>query len=163
MIRLALLLTCTLAACATAPASIMSAVGEVPPIVAEDNLQGRRAITAINGRNVTGPWLELGRAGTGTVTKSGNGIYVASPQPPTRAYLGCNNWYPNGWTWNGDKLILGREMSDRTERGCDAAQMVLDDEAYAILNETMTMEFTPPNNLRLVNERGTLELLRAGS
>ncbi|MFL6725832.1 MAG: hypothetical protein ACJ8FS_04880 [Sphingomicrobium sp.] len=39
--------------------------------------------------------------------------------------------------------------------------MGLDDEAYSILHKTMTMEFTPPNRLRLINENGTLELLRS--
>lgn len=161
--RTALLLPCIVAACAAESAPISSAAGGIRPVVASDHLQGRWAITAINGRNVTGPWLELGREGVGTVTKSGNTIYVASPQPPTRAFLGCNDWYPNGWARNGDKLILGREMSRRTERGCDAARTALDDEAYAVLHETVTMEFTPPNHLRLVNERGTLELVRDGN
>ena len=54
-------------------------------------------------------------------------------------------------------------MSFRTERGCDAARMALDNEAYAILNETMTMEFTPPTRLRLINEKGTVDLVRNGS
>jgi len=162
MIRIAPLLPCMLAACAAAPPPIASAAAEVRPVEAGDNLQGRWAITEINGRKVTGPWLELGGEGIGAVNKSGNAIYVASPQPPTQAYLGCNDWRPNGWSRNGDKLILGREMSFRTERGCDAARMALDDAAYAILNETMTMELAPPDRLRLINERGALELIRDG-
>ena len=54
-------------------------------------------------------------------------------------------------------------MSRRTERGCDPANEALDDEAYVILTRPMTMAFVPPNRLRLVNERGTLELMRAWS
>ena len=135
----------------------------VRPVVAHDSLKGRWTITAVNGRKVTGPWLELGGEGLGTVTKKGNAIFVASPQPRTKAYLGCNDWHPNGWTRNGDKLTLGREMSHRTERGCDAATVALDDEAYAILHKTMTMEFTPPNRLRLVNDNGTLDLVLGGN
>lgn len=138
-------------------------VQEVRPVVANDNLQGRWTITEVNGKQANGPWLDLGGEGLATITKKGNGIFVASPQPETRAFLGCNDWHPSGWTRNGDKLTLGREMSRRTERGCDDATMALDDEAHAILNETMTMEFTPPNGLRLINEKGTLELLRDGS
>jgi len=137
-------------------------VQEVRPVVANDSLQGRWTITTINGRQSRGLWLNLGGEGLGTVTRTGSSIYVASPQPQTRAFLGCNDWHPNGWTRNGDKLTLGREMSHRTERGCDAATMALDDEAYAILNEAMTMEFTPPNRLRLINGNGTLDLVRAG-
>ena len=53
-------------------------------------------------------------------------------------------------------------MSFRTERGCDAGTMALDEGAYAILNETMTMELTPPSHLRLINEKGSLDLVRSG-
>ena len=83
-----------------------------------------------------------------------------SPRPPTRAYLGCNWWDPSGWTREGEKLILGREMSRRTERGCDAATAALDDEVYEILTKPMTMTLTSPNRLRLANESGTVELVR---
>lgn len=159
----AALIPLALGACATAPIAATPQVAEVRPVVAEDNLQGRWTITAVNRRQVSGLWLELGGEGLGTVTKSGNAIFVASPQPLTRAHLGCNDWRPNGWTRNGDKLAFGREMSSRTERGCDAATMALDDEAYAILKEALTMELTPPNRLRLINEKGTLDLVRGGS
>lgn len=135
-------------------------VQEVRPVVANDSLQGRWTITAVNGKQSNDLWIDLGREGLATVTKRGNAVFVASPQPQTRAYLGCNDWHPSGWTRNGDKLTLGREMSRRTERGCDVATMAMDDEAYAILNETMTMEITPPNRLRLINEKGTLDLVR---
>ena len=163
MIRLPLIVCCVLAACSTGEVQLPPTQAEVRPIVASDSLQGRWSITAVNGRKVSGLWLDLGREGLGTATKKGDAIFVDSPQPSTRAYLGCNDWHPNGWSRNGDKLTMGREMSHRTERGCDEARMALDDEAYAILNETMTMEFTPPDRLRLINSFGTLELVRDGS
>lgn len=166
MVRLALLLPLTLAACAarvdTPPspdAAGRTASDEIRP-TAPAELQGRWVVTAVNGRPETGLWLELGGEGLATITRKGSGIYVGSPQPPTQAYLGCNWWRPSGWTREGDKLLLAREMSTRTERGCDAATEALDDEAYAILTRPMRMEFTPPNHLRLGNESGTLELLR---
>lgn len=105
-------------------------------------------------------WLELGGEGLATITRKGSAIYVGSPQPPTEAYLGCNWWRPSGWTREGDRLLLGIEMSTRTERGCDAATEALDDEAYAILIKPMRMEFTSPNHLHLANASGTLELVR---
>ena len=117
-------------------------------------------MTGVNGRQTTGLWLELGGEGLGTVTRTERGIFVGSPQPRTRAHLGCNDWHPNGWTRKGDKLTLGTEMSHRTERGCDPATEALDDEAYAILSNTMIMTFASPKRLRLANERGTLELSR---
>jgi heat shock protein HslJ len=164
MVRLVLLLPLTLAACADRPVSLptlasRSVVEDIRPAAMHD-LQGRWTITAVNGRQATGLWVELGGEGLGTVTSTESGIFVGSPQPRTRAYLGCNDWRPNGWTRKGDKLTLGTEMSSRTERGCDRASMALDEEAYAILRKTMTMEFTPPNRLRLINENGTLELVR---
>ena len=128
--------------------------------MAADNLQGRWIIAAVNGRQVSGLWIELGGEGAATITHKAGGVYVASPQPPTRAFLGCNEWRPSGWTRNGDKLSLGTEMSTRTERGCDTAREALDEAAYAILRRTMTMELTPPARLRLINEFGTLDLVR---
>ncbi len=134
---------------------------DVRPVVATDNLQGRWAISSVNGNRTDGLWIELGGEGLGIVSNTGNGYLVGSPQPRTRAFLGCNDWHPNGWTRNGDKLILGREMSSRTERGCDVETMAVDDEAYAVLILAMTMEFQPPNRLRLINEKGTLDLVRS--
>ena len=163
MIRLALLLPLALAACASGPLTLPPPDAEVRPVVASDRLQGRWTITAVNGRPGNGLWLELGGEGPGTVTRTGSALFVGSPLPRTRAFLGCNNWHPNGWTRNGDKLTLGTEMSQRTERGCDPATTALDEEAYAVLHQTMTMEFTPPNRLRLINEHGTLELVREDS
>jgi len=135
----------------------------VRPVVAKDNLQGRWTITALNGRQASGSWLELGGEGRATITTKERGIFIDSPRPPTRAHLGCNDWHPNGWTRNGDKLALGTEMSVRTERGCDPATMALEQQAYAILSKTMTMELAAPNRLRLINENGTLDLAREGN
>ena len=129
----------------------------------QDNLQGRWTIIAVNGRPGSGLWLELGGQGLGTVTKTEHGIFVRSPEPRTRAFLGCNDLRLNGWTRNGDKLTLGIEMSSMTERGCDPATDALETQAHAILRKTMTMEFTAPDRLRLVNANGSLELVRSGS
>lgn len=123
-------------------------------------LQGRWTITSVNGKKRSGLWLNLGGEGRGTLTKTANGVLVGSPQPRTQAYLGCNDWHPNGWTQNGDKLILSAEMSLRTERGCDAARLAIDDQAYAVLTRPMTMKLTPPGNLRLDNKYGILDLVR---
>jgi len=139
------------------------AEADVRPIVASDKLEGRWTIDSVNGRPSSGLWLELGGEGRAAITKTETAVFVASPQPSTRAFLGCNDWYPSGWTRNGDKLILGVEMSRRAERGCDPAREALDDEAYAILRTTTAMEFTPPDRLRLINESGTLELVRHAS
>ena len=159
MLRLALLIPLALAACATGQPPPPQTRADVRPAVATEALQGRWTITAVNGKQANG-WLDLGGEGLGTVTRRGNALFVASPQPRTKAYLGCNDWHPNGWTRNGDKLTFGLEMSRRTERGCDAATTALDDAAYAILRKPMTMEHTPPDRLRLINENGTLDLLR---
>lgn len=166
MVRLVLLLPLTLAACAVRadippPAAAVGQplAGEIRPTLTPD-LRGRWTITEVNGRPESGLWLELGGEGLATITTRGSGVYVAPPQPPTRAHLGCNDWYPSGWTRTGDKLILGREMSRRTERGCDEASEALDDEAFAILTQPVTVEFTPPNRLRLSNENGSLVLVR---
>ena len=163
MIRLGLILPLALAACSTGKVALPPTQTDVRPIVAKDDLRGRWTINSVNGRQGNGLWLELGGEGPGTVTKTENGLLVGSPLPRTQAHLGCNDFRPNGWTRNGDKLTLGVEMSRRTERGCDAASEALDDEAYGILRRTMNMEFTPPDRLRLINENGTLELVRNGS
>lgn len=162
MNRLPLIFTLALAACASGTAPAMPPPVEVRPVFASDDLQGRWSIVSVNGRASSGLWIDLGGEGHATITESGNAVFVASPQPLTRAFLGCNDWYPSGWTRNGDKLMLGVEMSHRTERGCDASREALDEEAYAILRTAMTMELTPPDRLRLINEKGTLELVRDG-
>lgn len=134
----------------------------VAPIfpVAQPSLKGRWTISSVNGRQIQGPWLELGGEGPGTVTRRGDALLVGSPLPRTRAYLGCNEWHANGWVRNGDKLTIGTEMSVRTERGCDPARMALDDEIYAILSRTMTLEFAAPGRLCLSNEHWAVDLLR---
>jgi hypothetical protein len=38
--------------------------------------------------------------------------------------------------------------------------MALEEQAYAVLTTPITMELTPPNRLRLINEKGTLDLVR---
>lgn len=166
MVRFALLLPLAVAACTvradipSPPAAAARPVAEQLRGTSTPDLRGRWMISKVNGRSEPGLWLELGGEGLATITTRGSGIYVGSPQPPTEAYLGCNSWRPSGWIRQGDKLILGREMSTRTERGCDEAREALDDAAYEILVEPMTMEFFPPNRLRLINEKGALELVR---
>lgn len=95
--------------------------------------------------------------------RADGGINIGSPQPPTSAFLGCNNLHLTGWDRNGDKLNLGLEGSHKTERGCDAVTTALEEQAYAVLRKSMTMEFTPPGGLRLINEQGTLELKRVAA
>lgn len=126
----------------------------------KDNLQGRWAITEVSGQPANGLWLELGGEGPVTITQSERGTLIGAPQPATKAYLGCNNLHLNGWTRNGDKLSHGIEYSVITQRGCDDATMAIEKRAHAILSKTMTMELTPPDRLRLINEHGTLDLVR---
>ena len=159
MIRSALCLSLALAACASRPQAPPPDPA-VRPVVASDSLQGRWTIVAMNGHRSRNSWIEFGGEGLGTVTRRGDAVFVGSPQPPTRASLGCNDWRPNGWARNGDKLMFGVEMSSRTERGCDPATTALEDQAYAILRLPMTMELSPPGHLRLLNENGTLDLVR---
>lgn len=130
-------------------------------VISTGQLRGRWTIAEVNSRPVSGLWLELGGEGLATINKVGNSVYVNSPQPQTRAYLGCNWWDLSGWSRAGDMLILGIEASRRTERGCDSAKEALDDEAYALLAKKMSIEFTSPDRLRLVNDNGTMQLIRA--
>src|SRR4051794_31676572 len=111
MIRFVLILLLALAACSTGKAALPPTQTGVWPIVVKDDLRGLWTITSVNGRKGNGLWLELGGEGPGSVTKTENGLLVGSPLPRTRAYLGCNDFRPNGWTRNGDKLTLGIEMS----------------------------------------------------
>ena len=163
MIRLVLFFPLALAACSGRPVPLPPPNAQAAPIVAHHDLQGRWTISAVNGRPGSGLWLELGGEGLGTVTKTERGIYVRSPDTRTRAHLGCNDLRLNGWTRNGDKLTLGIEMSSMTERGCGPVTEALEEQAHAILRKPMTIELTPPHRLRLVNENGTLELVRNGS
>lgn len=159
MTRLALLLPLALASCASDSVSAPLPGGEVRPVVTYDDLKGRWIITSVNGRQSNGLALELGGEGLGTVTRTDRGTFVESPQPPTGAYLGCNHLRLNGWTREGDKLTLGIAGSTMTERGCDPSVEALETQAYAILRNAMTMEFTAPKRLRLTNANGTLELI----
>jgi hypothetical protein len=163
MTRFACLLPLLLAACSTAPAPLPPPDADVRPVVASDRLAGRWTISAVNGTSVSGPWLELGGEGAGAVTpRADGGVDMESPQPPTRAYLGCNNLLLSGWTRNGDKLVVGSSWSTITEIGCAPPVMAIEEQARAILRLPMTMELTPPARLRLINEAGTLDLVRAG-
>lgn len=161
MIR-AVLLPLALAACASVPEPAPQPVEEVRPVVAQDKLQGRWTIVAVNGKASPGLWLELGGEGIGAITQTGNAVYVATPLPETEAMLGCNWWRPNGWSRNGDKLSFGLEMSTMTERGCDPEVIALEELTYSILRKTLTMEMTPPDRMRLINEVGSVDLVRAG-
>jgi heat shock protein HslJ len=166
MNRLALLLPLALAACARPEAALTPpaepvAPAEVRPVVASDVLQGRWTVTAVNGKAASRLWLELGAEGPTIVAqRADGGINIGGQQPPTVASLGCNTLRLNGWSRNGDKLVLGIEGSSKTEMGCDAATMTLEQQAHAILRLPMTMELTPPARLRLINEAGTLDLVR---
>lgn len=126
----------------------------------EMDLQGKWVIISVNGQQGSGLWLELGGEGLAAISSVGTGVFVASPRPQTRAFLGCNRWTPTGWTRRGDQLTLGLEMSHRTERGCDPDRTALDDAAYAILHEAMAIEAAPRDRLRLTNKNGTLVLVR---
>jgi heat shock protein HslJ len=160
MVKISLMLALALSACTAVSSPAATAGPEVRPVVAHDRLAGRWAVAVVGGRPARGAWIEFGGEGLAKITTVGNAIYVASPQPPTRAFLGCNDWYLSGWTRNGDKLTLGVEMSHRTERGCDPVAEALEETAYGILSLPLTMELTPPGHLRLINERGTVDLVR---
>lgn len=152
------------AACVSTPDEPPATVvkQEVRPVVATDILEGRWLIQAVNGRPTNNLWLKLGGEGSAIMTKrSDGGINIGSPQPPTKAFLGCNDLYLTGWTRNGDKLSLSIEGSMKTERGCDAVTVALEEQAHEIFRKAMTMEFHAPSDLRLINEVGTLTMKRA--
>jgi hypothetical protein len=173
MIRFALLLPLALGACGLpeplprasgVPVPARSSgldAGEVRAATAADSLQGRWTIVAVNGRSVSGGLLELGGEGAGgVVTRADGGVNMESPQPSTSAYLGCNALRFSGWTRSSDKLFVGTKWSTITERGCDPAIMQVEEQTHAILRLPMTMEITSSNAMRLINEAGTLELVR---
>lgn len=130
-------------------------------MVQGDRLEGRWTITAVNGVAVSRLSLELGSEGPPIIERRADGgVNIGRPGPATIADLGCNKLHLNGWTRNGDKLMLGIEGSTKTEMGCDPATMAAEEQAQGIMRRPMTMEFTPPSRLRLVNEAGTLDLAR---
>jgi heat shock protein HslJ len=177
MNRLLSFLPLALAACASHPAPLPPpfdaahasqaealAPHEVRSVVQQDSLQGRWTITQVNGRKVSGLWLDLGGEGSGAVAKRPDGgMNMESPQPQTSAFLGCNDLRLSGWSRNGDKLFVGSAWSTMTERGCSPAIMATEDQTQFILRVPMTMELTSPDRLRLVNEAGTLDLVRQRS
>jgi heat shock protein HslJ len=159
MMRPVHLLLLLLAACASTPAPLPPPDADVRPVVQGDRIEGRWTITAVNGRPVTGAWLELGAQGPPVVEKRADGGFnIGRPGPQTGANFGCNSFFNNGWTRNGDKLTLG--AGGNTERGCDEPLMQIEEQAGSIIRRPMTMEFTPPSRLRLINEAGTLDLFR---
>lgn len=131
-----------LSGCAAAvpPASIIPPEAEVRPVTTTDRLDGRWTVAAVNQRQVSGLWLEL------------SGVR-------TSYNLGCNIG-GGELSRNGDKLFIDKAFL--TERGCDAAREGTEQQAIAILRAAMTMELTEPNRLRLVNEFGTIDLVRVG-
>jgi heat shock protein HslJ len=136
-----LLTASLLAACASGPPPLLPPEMNVRPVVQKDNLDGRWTIAALNGQPMTGLMLEF--AGT-----------------TLSARLACNGG-SGTISRNGDKLMLDRLMM--TERACTPDIQRIDDLAGAVLRLPMTMELTPPNRLRLVNESGSIDLIRQGS
>jgi len=159
----AFLLPVALTACASAASTPPAAdqQKEVRAAVVSDDLRGRWSISAVNGHAASGAWLELGAEGPPMVAQRPDGGFnIGVPGAPTTAYLGCNWLRLNGWTRNGDKLAVGINGAARTERVCDERIMAQEEQGYAILRLPVTMELTPPGRLRLVNENGTVDLIR---
>jgi heat shock protein HslJ len=141
MNRLIYLLALALAACASGPLPLPPPDADVRPVVARDVLDGQWAIAAVNGRPLSGLSLTL----------SGKSA---------RYQLACNSGFA-AVSRNGDKLFLANTVL--TEMGCEPARIQLDSDAIDILRFPMTMELTPPDRLRLINEAGTLDLVRQRS
>ena len=140
----ALLLTALLAlsGCASAAAPMLAGPPELQtrPVTAADRIDGRWTIKAVNGQEVGGLWLEL-----------------ANTQATYQ--LGCNSG-GGDLSRNGDKLFIDKALL--TQRGCDAARLAVEEQAIKVIRAAMTMEFTEPDRLRLVNEWGTIDLVRSG-
>ena len=159
----AFILSLALTACVSVPSIAPAAQlqKEVRPAVVSDNIRGRWSILSVNGQEASRAWLEFGAEGPPVVAQRPDGGFnIGVPGVPTTAFLGCNWLHLNGWTRNGDKLALGINGAFRTERGCDERIMAQEEHADAILRLPVTMELTPPGRLRLVNENGTLDLVR---
>jgi hypothetical protein len=162
MTRSILLLPLLLAACASGPTPLPPPDAEVRPVVQRDNLQGRWTITAVNGQQASGYWLDLGAEGVPNPRDVERAKGINITKPATRARIGANDWADLSWTRNGDKLqIVGGRQ---TERGfADPVAYAQEEQAGRILRLPMTMELTPPDRLRLINESGTLDLVRSRS
>lgn len=142
MIRLALLCPLALAACQSGPPPLPPPDVEVRPVTADDRLDGRWAIVAVNGRAASQLFADF---------------HLSAAPPRIAVQLGCNSG-SGGAVRNGDKLFI--TDLGTTEMACDPGRMQLDAEMLGILREPMTMELSPPNGLRLVNAGGTLDLVR---
>ena len=138
MTRLTLLLPLALAACASGPVPLPPPDAEVRPVTQRDSLDGTWTIAAIDGKASSGAVLEFRGA-------------------ELRARLACNGG-GGTLTRNGDKLSVDRMAL--TERACAPALMQVDERVAAILRLPVTMELTPPDRLRLINEGGTIDLVR---
>lgn len=134
-------ITVLLAGCASGPPAVLPPEMNVRPVVRKDNLDGRWTIEALDGQPMTGLSLEF----SGTTLS---------------ARLACNGG-SGTISRNGDKLVLDRLMM--TERACAPDVQRIDDLAGAVLRLPMTMELSPPNRLRLINESGSIDLVRQGS
>lgn len=136
-----LLTAALLTACASGPPALLPPEMDVRPVTQKDVLDGRWTIAAVDGKAVTGLSMEF----SGTTLS---------------ARLACNGG-SGTVSRNGDKLVLDRLMM--TERACAPAVQRIDDLALAVLRLPMTMELSPPSKLRLINESGSIDLVRQGS
>jgi uncharacterized membrane protein len=140
-----LFLPLALAACSAIPAPVSQPPAPqspvVRPVTLQDRIDGRWTVRTLNGQQASGLWLEFdGGSARYNLACNGGGGHLLR---------------------NGDKLSINQAVL--TEKGCDRTRMQIDDAAIAILRRPMTMEFTPPDRLRLINESGTIELVRAAS
>ncbi len=136
----ATLLAFALVACASAPPALPSPDAGVRPVVARDNLDGEWKLVRLNDQ----PY-------DGSLTFAG----------PSVRFRFCNTG-SGRLSRNGDKLIVGAPFQ-MTEMACVDPLVPGRDreaEALAVLRLPMTMELTPPDRLRLVNEAGSLDLVR---
>ena len=143
MNRLALLLPLALAACTSGPEPLPPPDAEVRPVVASDRLDGTWTVRAINGQE----------AANTSVTLGGDSLTLRLP---------CNRG-SGRFSRNGDKMFVTAPLAV-TEMVClDPGAAAAEEQMLRIVALPMTMELSPPASLRLVNEAGTLDLVRAGS
>lgn len=134
-------LALALAACATGPVPLPPPDAEVRPLVGGDRLDGSWTVRAINGQ----------AAAKASLTLRGADVSVRLP---------CNS-ASGSMTRNGDKLFV--TALAMTEMAClDPRVSAAEEQMIAVLRLPMTGEFRPPSDLRLVNEAGTLDLVRQG-